>query len=374
MNNYYFVKVTGNINRFLLKCNINILNIKYISKDIIIIKINKNDYKSLKRMFNYKFRIIDKYGLCKIKDLYKKYNIFIISFIFGLILLVFLSNVIFSVEINSSNDILNNLIKEELSYNGIEKYKIKKSYKEYELIKKLIKDKYKDNIEWIEISNKGTKVLVNVIERKIDKNNSDDKNYSIVAKKSGFIKKIFVEDGIKLIEENNYVNKGDIIISSDILLNDELKGKVSASGKVYANVWYKVICEYPLNYKEIVYSRKKKKTIFIKIGSKYYDLFKYKTFNRKEILSINDKLTNTSFGIEEIEKIKLKNNKYTNKEAIKIARDKAKDEIKKKLKKDEYIISQKTLKFSTNGSKIILEEFFSVYEEIGEKRVIEEKE
>ena len=374
MNNYYFVKVTGNINRFLLKCNINILNIKYISKDIIIIKINKNDYKSLKRMFNYKFKIIDKYGLCKIKDLYKKYNIFIISFIFGLILLVFLSNVIFSVEINSSNDILNNLIKEELSYNGIEKYKIKKSYKEYELIKKLIKDKYKDNIEWIEISNKGTKVLVNVIERKIDKNNSDDKNYSIVAKKSGFIKKIFVEDGIKLIEENNYVNKGDIIISSDILLNDELKGKVSASGKVYANVWYKVICEYPLNYKEIVYSRKKKKTIFIKIGSKYYDLFKYKTFNRKEILSINDKLTNTSFGIEEIEKIKLKNNKYTNKEAIKIARDKAKDEIKKKLKKDEYIISQKTLKFSTNGSKIILEEFFSVYEEIGEKRVIEEKE
>lgn len=374
MNNYYFVKVTGNINRFLLKCNINILNIKYISKDIIIIKINKNDYKSLKRMFNYKFKIIDKYGLCKIKDLYKKYNIFIISFIFGLILLVFLSNVIFSVEINSSNDILNNLIREELSYNGIEKYKIKKSYKEYELIKKLIKDKYKDNIEWIEISNKGTKVLVNVIERKIDKDNNDDKNYSIVAKKSGFIKKIFVEDGIKLIEENNYVNKGDIIISSDILFNDELKGKVSASGKVYANVWYKVICEYPLNYKEIVYSRKKKKTIFIKIGSKYYDLFKYKTFNRKEILSINDKLTNTSFGIEEIEKIKLKNNKYTNKEAIKIARDKAKDEIKKKLKKDEYIISQKTLKFSTNGSKIILEEFFSVYEEIGEKRVIEEKE
>lgn len=374
MNNYYFVKVTGNINRFLLKCDINILNIKYISNDIIIIKINKNDYKSLKRMFNYKFKIIDKYGLCKIKDFYKKYNIFIISFIFGLILLVFLSNVIFSVEINSSNDILNNLIREELSYNGIEKYKIKKSYKEYELIKKLIKEKYKDNIEWIEISNKGTKVLVNVIERKIDKNINDNENYSIVAKKSGFIKKIFVENGIKLIEENNYVNKGDIIISSDILLNDELKGKVSASGKVYANVWYKVICEYPLNYKEIVYSRKKKKTIFIKIGSKYYDLFKYKTFNRKEILSINDKLTNTSFGIEEIEKIELKNNKYTNKEAIKLARDKAKDEIKKKLKKYEYIISQKTLKFSTNGSKIILEEFFSVYEEIGEKRVIEEKE
>ena len=103
-------------------------------------------------------------------------------------------------------------------------------------------------------------------------------------------------------------------------------------------------------------------------------MFKYKTFNRKEILSINDKLTNTSFGIEEIEKIELKNNKYTNKEAIKLAIDKAKNEIKKKLKKDEYIISQKTLKFSTNGSKIILEEFFSVYEEIGEKRVIEEKE
>ena len=80
--------------------------------------------------------------------------------------------------------------------------------------------KYEDNIEWMEITNNGTKVIVNIIERKTNKNINNNEIYSIVAKKSGFIKKILVDNGTKLIEENNYVNKGDIIISSDIYLND----------------------------------------------------------------------------------------------------------------------------------------------------------
>ena len=176
---------------------------------------------------------------------------------------------------------------------------------------------------------------------------------------------------MRLIEENNYVNKGDVIISSDIYLNENLKGKVSASGKVYASVWYKVICEYPINYKEKIYTNKKRKTIFFKIGNKYIDLFKYKSFDRKIIYSFNDKLTNISFGIEEIEKVDIKDKKYTNKEVLEKARKKSESVIKKRLKDDEYIISQKTLKFNTNGSKIILEMFFSVYEEISEKRVVE---
>lgn len=367
----YNIKVKGNINKFLYKCNINLINIKYISSREVIIRINKEDYKKLLKIYGYKYKIINKYGFDGFKDIFKKYNIFFISFILGLFLLITLSNIIFEIDINSDNKELDYIIKKELENYSIEKYKFKKNYKEISRIKNQIKEKYKDSIEWLEITNNGTKVIVNIIERKIDKKESNNEFYSIVAKKSGFIKKIDVINGIKLINENNYVNKGDIIISSDIYLNDNLKGKVSASGRVYASVWYKVVCEYPLNYKEKKYTNKKRKTIFFKIGNKYIDLFKYKSFDRKTIYSFNDKLTNISFGLEEIEKVDIIDKKYSNKEAIEKAKEKSESVIIKRLNDDEYIISQKTLKFSSKGSKIILEMFFSVYEEISEKRVIE---
>ena len=368
----YKVNVKGNIRKFLLKCNINLINIKYISSKEIIILIKKEDYNSLLKIYGFKYKIINKYGLDRVKETFKKYNMFFISLFIGIIILIILSNIIFDININLDNKELSNTIKEELEMYGIEKYKFKKSYKENNRIKNIIKNKYKDNIEWIEITNNGTKVDINIIERKVDKPDKEGGYYSIVANKSGFIKKIIVDKGIKLVDENNYVNKGDIIISSDIYLNDELKGKVSASGEVYASVWYKVVCEYPLEYAEKVYINKKRKTIFFKIGNKYIDLFKYKSFDRKELYSINDKLTNISFGLEEIEKVDIIKKKYNNKEAISKAVEKSKITIKKRLGKGEYIISQKTLKFDTNGSKIIVEMFFSVYEEISEKRVIEE--
>lgn len=367
----YSVKVNGNTHRFLLKCNINLINIKYISSKEIIIKINKDDYKKILKIHGFKYKIIDRYGFDKIKYIIKKYNIFIISFIMGIILLFILSSIIFDIDINSDNKELNNIIKKELEIYGIEKYKLKKSFNDNNKIKNLIKEKYKNNIEWIEITNKGTKVIVNIIERKVYKSKEDDKYYSIIAKKSGFIKQIEVTNGIKLVDENNFVNKGDIIISPDIYLNEDIKGRVSARGKVYASVWYKVICEYPLNYREVIYTGKKRKILFFKIGNKYFELFKYKNFDRKEIYSVKDKLTNISFGIEEIEKVDINYKKYSNKEATKLAKEKSYDTIEKKLGKDEYIISQKTLKFNSNGSKIILEMFFSVYEEISLKRVIE---
>ena len=367
----YSVKVKGNIHKFLLKCNISIINIKYISSNEIIIKIYKNDYKKLLKIYGFKYKLINKYGIDKLSELLKTYNIFLITCFFSLIILILLSNIIFDIDINSDNKELDNIVKKELENHGIEKYKFKKNYNENNRIKNIIKNKYKDSIEWIEITNNGTKVVVNIIERKRDKTIVDNNYYSIIAKKSGFIKRINVINGNRLIDENTFVNKGDIIISSDVYLNEELKGKVSADGKVYASVWYKVICEYPLNYKEKIYTNKKKKTLFIKIGDKYIDLFKYKSFDRKELYSFKDKLTNISFGIEEIEKVNVKNKKYTNKEAIKLAKEKSYKVIKNKLSKDEYIIGQKTLKFNSNGSKIILEMFFSVYEEISEKRVIE---
>ena len=290
MNNYIYLKISGlNINRFLLKCskyNIGIIKIKNKTYKSIIILINEKDYKKLLKYKGiYKIEVINKLGFNKIKDQIKTYKILIISFFLSFIFLLVLSNTIFSIEIIIDNKDLKQKVKNELDYYGIKKYSFKKSYSNINKIKKNIKKKYKNNIEWIEIKQIGTKVIVNLVERKVETKKTDDTIYSIVAKRNGIIRSIFTENGVSLVENGTYVNKGDILISSDLILNEEVKNRVPANGKVFAETWYKVTISYPIVYNEIKYTNNNKKNIFIRIGKKYYELFSYKYYTRDILLS-----------------------------------------------------------------------------------------
>ena len=84
-----------------------------------------------------------------------------------------------------------------------------------------------------------------------------------------------------------------------------------------------------------------------------------------------NELNSIELGIENIRYIKYINKKYNNKQALIKAEETARSKVLQRLNKEEYIINQNTLKFYSNGSKIIVDIFFSVYEEIGEKRIIE---
>jgi hypothetical protein len=60
------------------------------------------------------------------------------------------------------------------------------------------------------------------------------------------IKKIVAESGVKVKEVNEYVKKGDTIISGSIYLNEEIKEVTKALGEIYGEVWYKISVEYPI--------------------------------------------------------------------------------------------------------------------------------
>ena len=375
MNSYLIIKVYGkNINRFLYRCKdnkINILNISTISHKEVIIKINQKDYEKLVNIKSfYDLTIIRSSGFLKFKEMINKNKIFIVSSIIGIVFLIFLSNIIFTIEIISDNSNLNNKIMKELNNNGIKKYSIKKTYYEIEKIKNKIKEKYKDYVEWIEITNIGTKYEVNIVERK--KNNLEENNEftNIVAKKSGIVKKIYAENGQKQVEINTYVNKGDIIISGSIMKGEETKEYVHAKGKVYAEIWYDVNIEFPLNYTEKKYTNNTSKNFYIKINDKYYGIDKYKNFERKNILSLKNRLIPFEIGIQIQREVKIINDKYSISIAKKKAIDKAKEKILQKLDKDEYILEEKVLNFSKNSSTIKLDMFFVCFEEISKEEKI----
>ncbi len=379
MNSYLILKVSGkNIPKFILRCknnNINILKLEQISYKEALIKINYKDYdKLLKIKSIYDITLINNTGLLKFKELLNKHKYFLIMFTFGILFLIYLCNIIFEVDVISTNNELNNLIKKDLENYNIKKYKLKKSYKEKERIKSELLEKYNDTIEWIEITDVGTKYEVQVVERKKKVTEEKDEYTNIVASKSGVLRKIYAEEGVKVVDNNTYVNKGDIIISGAITKDEEIKKIVNAKGKVYAEVWYNVNIEFPLEYTEKKYTNEKKKSVYMRLGNKYISKRRFKNFERRKILSLKNRLVPFELGIEEEQKVNIINDKYTIEEAKKKAIFSAKEKILQSLDKDEYITSQKTLKFYAKDSKIVLDIFFSCYEQIGkEEKIIPEE-
>ena len=170
-------------------------------------------------------------------------------------LVYILCNLILSIEVIHSNNNIIKLVENELEENGIKKYHFALSYDEVEKVKKKILEDNKDSLEWLEIIKEGTKYIVRVEERII--NNVPDNNniYDIVASKGAVIKSIYAKSGEKIRDVNTYVKKGDIVISSKIILpNNEIITK-SANGKIIGEVWYSARVEFPYVYNEIKYGK-----------------------------------------------------------------------------------------------------------------------
>ena len=359
-----------NINRFIKKLNnnkIEILSLKYKSKDEADIIIYKKDYSKLLEIKSiYEITELEIFGLIKIKkNLKLSKHIIIITFISFLIFLMF-TNVVFKVEVIHSNKDIRDLLLKELEKEGIKKYTFKKTYKEIENIKEKILNKYPNDIEWLEIEENGTKYTVRVEDREIIKKEEDNNPRNIVAAKDGVLKKVIAESGDIVKDMNDYVKKGDLIINGDLIFNEKVKGRVKAKGKVYAEVWYVTKTEYPFIKKEEKETGKVKEVYAIKFLNHTLELalnkFKNKNIKETEIIK-HDLIPIKLVKQNQKEKI-VKDIFLTPEQAIIEAKKKAEEDIEKTLSKDEYIIKSKYLKSNVKESIVEVEMFFAVYEDI----------
>lgn len=93
--------------------------------------------------------------------------------------------------------------------------------------------------EWIGISKKGTTLLIEISPSFLnpdDDNRNDKIPGYLYAKKDAIIKKYHVEKGIVLIQEEQYVKKGDLLISGDILHYDQSIERIHPKGYVIGEV------------------------------------------------------------------------------------------------------------------------------------------
>lgn len=359
-----------NINRFIKKLRtkrIEILSLKYKNPNEADIIIYKKDYETVLKIKSiYDVTELDVFGLIKIKRKIKISKHLIVLTLIAFAIFLFFTHVIFDVEVIHSNKDIRNLLLNELKAEGIKKLSFKKSYNEISKIKEKILNKYPDKIEWLEIEENGTKYTVRVEERTIVKEDENNTPRNIIAGKDGVLKKVIAEKGDIVKDMNDYVKKGDMIINGELIFNEKVTGKVKAEGKAYAEVWYVTKTEYPFATYTETETGKTKEVYAIKFlnHTLEFTLHKFKTKKIEEEDIVKHSLIPIKLVKQKQKETKVTDQILTVEEAINKAKEKAENDIKKNLSKDEYIIRSKYLKSTVKESIVEVEMFFAVYEDI----------
>jgi len=342
------------------------------SEKEITLKLSKEDYLILKKELKNVY--LTKYlGFKGFLSFLKKHSILIICFIITYIILVILSNVIFDIEIITNNSELKRVITLYLKDYDIEKYKFIKSNKELNKIKEKILEENKTTLEWIEIERIGTTYKINLTERVINEEQLEEKGTDIVAKKDALLTYVITKNGSKVKELNEIVKKGEVIISGNIIQNEEIVDTVRSKGEAYGEVWYTVTSTVPYKHTEYETTGETINHIYLELfGKKITLMGKYDTNSSMNETTVLVDKPYLFFRVmkEKKELYKYVTHTLTEDEAYEEAIKRADKSINTKLSQTEYIIDKKVLKINKYSSKIELEIFYKVYENIGEEREI----
>ncbi len=367
MQNIYIVKIESKYFKRIVSYHIYINKIKK-QDNYYLLYLDYDNYIKLdkfKKIYNIEF--IGYKGLIKYKELLKKHYLFFIMVILGLSLIIFLSNIIFKIDIKTDDKEIEELVRRELESKGLSLYKFVRSYSDKEKIKKDILDNNKDRLEWLEITRVGASYIVEVEKRIINQSDTDMTPRNVVAAKNAIILSIEATKGSIVKKLNDYVKKGESVVSGEIVHKEEVVDRVRADATIYGETWYNVHVSYPIAYSKKSLTGKTKKRLSLTVFNKKYNLFDKTKFQDEEIEETKifaHKFLPFKFSYEKVEEVIDEDNVYTVDEAYEEALKVARSKILAKLPKDSKILSQKKLKIIVNNSTIDVDIFFKVYENI----------
>lgn len=344
---------------------------------IMSLKVSIRGFKMLRpvaKKTNCRVRIVKKRGLPFIFNKYKGRKFFVSGAVIFILLVYTLTSFIWVVEITGNKKLDTQYIMDKLASFGVKpgvlKYKVNTD--------KVVNDMMLDmgELGWISVLVKGTKVKVQIVERKTPPELvPSDEPCNIVAKKDGIIKSTIVKDGQEMVKTGDTVVKGQMLVSGAIPVKGE-EGKmrlVHAIGSIKARTWYEEKCPVILRTIEKIRTGKTSNNYSLLIFSKKFNIFNGKiNFENYDKVEIRKRV---SIGEDLVLPLGLLIDKYyenslTEKEtdiedAKQVAANKAYSEIMERLPQDAEIVKT-DLNFIQNGD----EELFSVVtveciEEIG---------
>lgn len=380
LNKRVRVRIVGsNINNYLkrvIKNKINVIHLNPVSYREVHVILEYSEYKKLLKLKSiYEISVMENLGGKKFEETLGKNAIMLMFIVLGLFLIMFLSRVVFSVDVIHQDSEIRELLKSALKKEGIVKYSLKKNYEELEGIRDRILEDNKHLLEWIEISSYGTKYIVRVEERKLNEKEDEFRYQSIVSKKEAVLTKVEAIRGEKIKGANEHVKAGEVVISGYITRPDNSKVPTKAEGTIYGEVWYEVEVDYPIVYQETNLTGNSKTVYaFYFFGRRIslFDFDNYRSFEAKQKVLVSSNFLDIKFVREKQFEAEIKDEVYTEE----IAKVKAIDYIKSKMIRDNKDIIEisdvKILEEDIDEDSVSFKLFVKAIEDIGEVVVIDE--
>lgn len=236
-NSYYIYEIRAYSSESLIKKikdnHLYVQELKKITDFTYHLKINVNQSSKLQKIFP-DAKIVKTNGLYFIIKNRLIQKVTLISLVIGIAFFIFLSTLLFKININGNNSRLTNEIRlalDEFEIKVMKKIPQKDLLEEFK--QKILNDHYE--IENLDYSLSGT-VLNITYYLKEKENHHYQELGKYYAKKSGMIVFVDIERGNFLYGTNQYVKEGALLIDDYLYLNDK-SIYIGAYGKVYANTW-----------------------------------------------------------------------------------------------------------------------------------------
>ena len=283
--------------------NIKILNVKRIDIATIRVTIDYNDYSALKssvKRLNGKCKIVGRRGMAFLVSRIKN-NIFlgIGSFLF-IIILLYLSNYVWRIEINTKKNVSPYELRQQLYSLGIKPGIKKKAVNGKEIEKQL--ENLNGDILWSRARVEGSTLKIYIEEKVNPPVIKEEEKGNLVAKIDGEVSRIYTFRGRSAVHIGDLIKAGDVLIQG---INGSLEEpyEVSPEGVVMANTFYEKSMVTTIDGKELQRTGEVDKDIYLKIfGGKIYLKKAIKGFEVYDKIEETSKMLNKVIYFEKEEK------------------------------------------------------------------------
>jgi similar to stage IV sporulation protein len=383
INGYLVIKIKGKrIERFINRA---------IQKRMVIWNIVRQDelqgkmlirledffrIKPLLKETNCRVEILSKHGfpffLRKVKYRYA----FFAGFFLFISMLFVLSHMIWSVEVIGTEKISKNDVLTVAQQVGVEQGKFSFFLDDPDKISAKLLAKI-PNASWVGFQMVGTKAQIRIVEKVIPEKKEISAPRNIVAKKSAVVQKIFATKGKVMVKPNDFVRKGDVLVSGLIGKEDQPQ-QVAADGKIEGEVWYETEVTVPLQHGQAVFTGASQQNYYLVVGSHQikvwgfgHEPFKhYEKSDDKQVYHFKSLGLSLGWDIEDEQETKINQVKIAPTEAIAIAKESAKQDIMAKIGKNGYIKEEKVLHQQKENDKVYIKMHIITIEDIAEKQPI----
>ncbi|HZK43830.1 MAG TPA: sporulation protein YqfD [Syntrophomonadaceae bacterium] len=342
-------------------------------------KIRNNSLEALKHIADEsgnEIEIVSEEGLPFFKNVFKRRIGFFSGALIFVLTLYFISSFLWFVEVSGNEKIETKKIMLIAAKHGVYQGAAKWNFSCNDVEEAILRDL--SDLTYVKVGIKGVKAKIEVVEKVLAKKEITGPCH-MVASKNGVVEQVLILEGQANTIQGDVVAKGDILISGLIFPEENMYFTkpeaeeteeteetektepyyVRARGEVKAVVWYEGYGECKLKSEEITLTQNKQTRIFLKTPWKTF-MVKGKNSNDFDLAEqkIDTKVWNTpigKFGLnKEIMQEKVINiKKYTEKEATKIAQDKATQIAQEKLMGAQKVINTKVEVLSAPSDPIL---------------------